>query len=254
MGVKPPGPPFFFIFGRSFPDDGSLPLVPAAYFAEEGSCGGRGDPRRVGSDEGNRWWVVSRERFGVGRSIHVGRRLFCSSRETENERRETLCFSSRRALSRFVRGARVHRESRRIASRDFSRKPFAAARRAARGPRATERRGTSEGAGATSASSRLGVPRERGRDASRAGGWMRGRARGPSRVLGWSGSITGTTRDGPTRREARDARVGFRAGGASRNTRTELGTSPLAAAARLKHSPMTPRASRVTCRPREGVT
>lgn len=149
---------------------------------------------------------------------------------------------------------RVHRESRRIASRDFSRKPFAAARRAARGPRATERRGTSEGAGATSASSRLGVPRERGRDASRAGGWMRGRARGPSRVLGWSGSITGTTRDGPTRREARDARVGFRAGGASRNTRTELGTSPLAAAARLKHSPMTPRASRVTCRPREVVT
>ena len=193
MGVKPPGPPFFLFFGRSFPDDGSLPLVPAAYFAEEGSCGGRGDPRRVGSDEGNRWWVVSRERFGVGRSIHVGRRLFCSSRETENERRETLCFSSRRALSRFVRGARkVHRESRRIASRDFSRKPFAAARRAARGPRATERRGTSEGAGATSASSRLGVPRERGRDASRAGGWMRGRARGPSRVLGWSGSITGT--------------------------------------------------------------
>lgn len=65
---------------------------------------------------------------------------------------------------------RVHRESRRIASRDFSRKPFAAARRAARGPRATERRGTSEGAGATSASSHLGVPRERGRDASRAGG------------------------------------------------------------------------------------
>ncbi len=65
---------------------------------------------------------------------------------------------------------RVHRESRRIASRDFSRKPFAAARRAARGPRATERRGTSEGAGATSASSPLGVPRERGRDASRAGG------------------------------------------------------------------------------------
>ena len=62
------------------------------------------------------------------------------------------------------------------------------------------------------------------------------------------------TRDGPTRREARDARVGFRAGGASRNTRTELGTSPLAAAARLKHSPMTPRASRVTCRPREVVT
>jgi hypothetical protein len=174
---------------------------------------------------------------------------------TENERRETLCFSSRRALSRFVRGARkVHRESRRIVSRDFSRKPFAAARRAARGPRATERRGTSEGAGATSASSPLGVPRERGRDASRAGGWMRGRARGPSRVLGWSGSITGTTRDGPTRREARDARVGFRAGGASRNTRTELGTSPLAAVARLKHSPMTPRASRVTCRPREVVT
>lgn len=62
------------------------------------------------------------------------------------------------------------------------------------------------------------------------------------------------TRDGPTRREARDARVGFRAGGASRNTRTELGTSPLAAVARLKHSPMTPRASRVTCRPREVVT
>ena len=58
------------------------------------------------------------------------------------------------------------------------------------------------------------------------------------------------------RREGRhyDARVGFRAGGASRNTRTELGTSPLAAAARLKHSPMTPRASRVTCRPREVVT
>lgn len=58
---------------------------------------------------------------------------------------------------------------------------------------------------------------------------------------------------GPTRWEARDARVGFRAGGASRNTRTELGTSPLAAAARLKHSPMTPRASRVTYRPREVV-
>lgn len=58
---------------------------------------------------------------------------------------------------------------------------------------------------------------------------------------------------GPTRWEARDARVGFRAGGASRNTRTELGTSPLAAAARLKHSPMTPRASRVTCLPREVV-
>ena len=31
----------------------------------------------------------------------------------------------------------------------------------------------------------------------------------------------------------------------ARNTRTELSTSPLAAVMRLKHSPMTPRASRV---------
>ena len=139
--------------------------------------------------------MVGRQSEACRRRSFDTRRMktFLFFARTENERRETLCFSSRRALSRFVRGARkVHRESRRIVSRDFSRKPFAAARRAARGPRATERRGTSEGAGATSASSRLVVPRERGRDASREGGWMRGRARGPSRVLGWSGSITGT--------------------------------------------------------------
>ena len=39
----------------------------------------------------------------------------------------------------------------------------------------------------------------------------------------------------------------------ARNTRTELSTSPLAAVMRLRHSPMTPRASRVVCGPREVV-
>lgn len=255
MGVKPPGPPFFLFFGRSFPDDGSLPLVPAAYFAEEGSCGGRGDPRRVGSDEGNRWWVVSRERFGVGRSIHVGRRLFCSSRETENERRETLCFSSRRALSRFVRGAESppriapNRESRFFAETVRGREARGAGSARDRASRDVGGCRRDERVVSSRCASRARSRREPG---GRLDAGTRAGAIARPRVVHFDHRHRRET----GRREGRhyDARVGFRAGGASRNTRTELGTSPLAAAARLKHSPMTPRASRVTCRPREVVT
>jgi hypothetical protein len=141
---------------------------------------GTGGGSSVGSVSASVVRYTSEEDFSVLRE----------KRKTNVARRSAFHHAAHCRVSFAAR--RVHRESRRIASRDFSRKPFAAARRAARGPRATERRGTSEGAGATSASSRLGVHRERGRDASRAGGWMRGRARGPSIVLGWSISITGT--------------------------------------------------------------
>ena len=203
MGVKPPGPPFFLFFGRSFPDDGSLPLVPAAYFAEEGSCGGRGDPRREGSVERNRWWVVSRERFGVGRSIHVGRRLFCSSRETENERRETLCFSSRRALSRFVRGAESppriapNRESRFFAETVRGRE--------ARGAGSARDR-ASRDVGGCRRDERVVSSRRASRARSRRepGGRRRcGDARGGHRASsGGPVRSPAPTRDGPTRREA----------------------------------------------------
>ena len=204
---------------------------------------GTGGGSSVGSVSASVVRYTSEEDFSVLRE----------KRKTNVARRSAFHHAAHCRVSFAAR--RVHRESRRIASRDFSRKPFAAARRAARGPRATERRGTSEGAGATSASSRLVVPRERGRDASRAGGVDAGTRAGAiarPRVV----RFDHRHRREMGRREGRhyDVRVGFRAGGASRNTRTELGTSPLAAVARLKHSPMTPRASRVTCRPREVVT
>jgi hypothetical protein len=151
---------------------------------------GTGGGSSVGSVSASVVRYTSEEDFSVLRE----------KRKTNVARRSAFHHAAHCRVSFAAR--RVHRESRRIASRDFSRKPFAAARRAARGPRATERRGTSEGAGATSASSRLGVPRERGRDASRAGAGC-GDARGGHRASsGGPFRSPAPTRDGPTRREA----------------------------------------------------
>ena len=201
--------------------------------------------------------MVGRQSGACRRRSFDTRRMktFLFFARTENERRETLCFSSRRALSRFVRGAESppriapNRESRFFAETVRGRE--------ARGAGSARYR-ASRDVGGCRRDERVVSSRRASRALSRRepGGRRRcGDARGGHRASsGGPVRSPAPTRDGPTRREARDARVGFRAGGASRNTRTELGTSPLAAAARLKHSPMTPRASRVTCRPREVVT
>jgi len=139
----------------------------------------------------------------------------------------------RRAV--FALGARI---ARRIAMGDFSRKPFAAAKRAARRSRGTERRGTSQADGARSARRLVSMCRARGRDASRPAGCRdpRGSHRASSGGSVRTRRSTGggaDARGGKTRALDSEER-------ASRSTRTELGTSPRAAAARLKHSPMTP--------------
>ena len=110
------------------------------------------------------------------------------------------------------------------------------------GPRATERRGTWKRTArrARVVSYRCAL---RGRDASRPLGWMPRRARGHRASSGGSVRSRGLTRDDADAGEAQTRALNSER--EARNTRTELSTSPLAAVMRLKHSPMTPRASRV---------
>ena len=108
----------------------------------------------------------------------------------------------------------------------------------ARRSRGTERRGTSQADGARSARRLVSMCRARGRDASRPAGCRdpRGSHRASSGGSVRTRRSTGggaDARGGKTRALDSEER-------ASRSTRTELGTSPRAAAARLKHSPMTP--------------
>ena len=157
---------------------------------------------------------------------------------------ECLSFSSSRALAatvgaRFVSGLRESRAESRFAS--FPPEPFAWLRRRG-GPRATERRGTWRRTArrARVVSYRCAL---RGRDASRPVGWMPRRARGHRASSGGSVRSRGLTRDDADAGEAQTRALNSER--EARNTRTELSTSPLAAVMRLKHSPMTPRASRV---------
>ena len=91
----------------------------------------------------------------------------------------------RRAV--FALGARI---ARRIAMGDFSRKPFAAAKRAARRSRGTERRGTSQADGARSARRLVSMCRARGRDVPPHAAPLRSP---PMRKTSGEGSVTKVT-------------------------------------------------------------
>ena len=133
-----------------------------------------------------------------------------SSTRRSTTRPSKLFFKTWRALAAivgggFVSGLRESRAESRFAS--FRPEPFAAAK-ARRSARDRASRDV-EADGATRARRLVRVVSYRcalrGRDASRPVGWMPRRARGPSRVLGRSGSITRT-----------DARRGRRRGGTRR--------------------------------------